>query len=60
MSLVGNVVDAAGVTWGKYADESDPNSFFYVNVSAHEPRRFREGLIRPRRDSSTHRPGAPL
>jgi len=39
MSLVGNVVDAAGVTWGKYADESDPNSFFYVNVSSAPPRR---------------------
>ncbi len=30
MSLVDTVTDVHGVTWGKYQDESDPSSFFYV------------------------------
>lgn len=31
MSLVETFTDKAGVTWGKYQDDSDANSFFYVN-----------------------------
>lgn len=31
MSLVETFADKNGVTWGKYQDDSDPTSFFYVN-----------------------------
>ncbi len=30
MSLVETVTDVNGVTWGKYVDEADPSSIFYV------------------------------
>ncbi len=30
MSLVDTVTDVNGVKWGKYQDESDATSFFYV------------------------------